>query len=68
MLKKILPKTKRERSPTGRSQNRPRRNSKATVTTVTRLVIRLLIVVLEERTKTKATAKVKQTSWKRWKM
>ena len=29
LLKKILPKTKRERSPTGRSQNRPRRNSKA---------------------------------------
>ena len=68
LLKKILPKTKRERSPTGRSQNRPRRNSKAIVIIVARLVIDLLIVMLQERTKTKAKAKVNQTSWKRWKM
>ena len=27
LLKKLLPMTKREKSPTGRSQNRPRRNS-----------------------------------------
>ena len=46
LLKKLLPKTKRERSPTGRSQNRPRRNSKATVIIVARLVIDLLIVIL----------------------
>ena len=31
-------------------------------------VIGLLIVVLQERTNTKAKAKVKQTSWRRWKM
>lgn len=68
LLKKLLPKTKRERSPTGRSQKRPRRNSKATVIIVARLVIDLLIVMLQERTKTKAKTKVKQTSWKRWKM
>ena len=49
-------------------QNRPRRNSKATVMIVARLVIDLLIVMLQERTKTKAKAKAKQTSWKRWKM
>ena len=61
-------KDKRERSPTGRSQNRPRRNSKATVIIVARLVIDLLIVLLQERTKTKAKAKIKQTSWKKWKM
>ena len=41
LLKKLLPKTKRERSPMGRSQNRPRRNSKANVTIVVRLVIGL---------------------------
>ena len=68
MLKKLLPKTKRERSLKGRSQNRPRRNSKATGTIVARMVIGLLIVVLQERTKTKVKAKVKQTSWRRWKM
>ena len=70
LLKKFLPKTKRERSLTGRSQSSPRRNSKATVIIVARLVIDLLIVILQERTKTKtkAKAKVKQTSWKRWKM
>ena len=65
MLKRLLPKTKRERSLTGRSLNRPRRNSKATVTIVARLVIGLLIVMLQERTKTKAKAKIKQTSWKK---
>ena len=68
IVEKLLPKTKRERSPTGRSQNRPRRNSKATFIIVARLVINLLIVMLKERTKTKAKAKLKQTSWKRWKM
>ena len=61
-------KDKRERSPTGKSQNRPEKNSKATVIIVARLVIDLLIVMLQERTKTKAKAKVKQTSWIRWKM
>ena len=65
LLNKLLSKTKRERSPTGRSQNRPRRNSKATITIVARLVIGFLIVMLKERTKAKAKAKVKQTSWKR---
>ena len=64
-LKKLIPKTKRERSPMGRSQNMPRRNSKATVIIVARLVIDLLIVMLQDRTKTKAKVKVKQTSWKR---
>ena len=68
MLKKLLPKTKRERSLTGRSKNRPRRNSKATFIIVTRMVIGILIVILQERTKTKAKEKVKQTSLKRWKM
>ena len=68
IVEKLLPKTKRERSPTGRSQKRPRRNSKATVIIVARLVIDLLIVMLQERTKTKAKAKIKQTSWKKWKM
>ena len=52
LLKKLLPKIKRERSLTSRSQNRPRRNSKASVTTVVRIVIGLLIVVLQERKKT----------------
>ena len=61
-------KDKKRRSPTGRSQNRPRRNSKATVIIVARLVIDLLFVMLQERTKTKAKAKIKQTSWKKWKM
>ena len=41
-------KEKREKSPTGRSQNRPRRNSKATVIIVARLVIDLLIVMLQK--------------------
>ena len=68
LLKKLLPKKKREKSLIGRSYNRPRRKSKATVTTVARLVIGLLIVVLQERTKTKAKEKVKQTSWRIWKM
>ena len=68
MFKKLLPKKKKERSLTGRSQNRPRRNSKANIIIVARLVIDLLIVMLQERTKTKAKAKIKQTSWKKWKM
>ena len=70
LLKKLLPKTKRERSPMDRSQNRSRRNSKTTVIIVARLVIDLLIVMLQEmtKTKTKVKAKVKQTSWKRWKI
>ena len=68
MLKKLLPKGRRERSPMDRSQNRPRRNSKATVTIMARLVIGLLIVMLQERKKTNVKAKVKQTSWRRWKM
>ena len=52
-MKKLLPKTNRVRSPTGRSQNRTRRNLKATIATVARLVVGLLIVLLQERTKTK---------------
>ena len=60
LLREILPNTKREKIPTNRSQNRPRRNLKATATNVVRLVIGFLTVVLQERTKS--------TSWKRWKM
>ena len=52
----------------GRRQSMPRKNSKATVTIVARLIIGLVIVMLQEMIKTKAKAKVKQTSWKRWKM
>ena len=59
---KLLPKKRRERSPTDRSQNMLRKNSRATVTIVVRLVIGLLTVVLSERIKTKAKTKVKQTS------
>ena len=47
LLKKLLTKTKRERSPTGISQNMPRRDSKATVIIVARLVIGLLIVMFQ---------------------
>ncbi|XP_069149389.1 uncharacterized protein [Solanum lycopersicum] len=70
LLKKVLPKTKRERSPTSRSQNCPRRTSKATVTIVASLVIGLLIVVLQQRTKKKikTKVKVKKTSSKTRKM
>ena len=39
-------KDKKKRSPTGRSQNRPRTKSKATVIIVARMVIDLLIVML----------------------
>ena len=56
-------KNKKRKKFSGRIQNRPRRNPKATVTIVARLVICLLIVVLQERTKTKT--KVKKTSWRR---
>ena len=61
-MKKLLPKGRRERSPMDKSQNIPRRNSKATVTTAVRVITSLLAVVLQKRinTKTKTDkAKVK---------
>ena len=48
IVKEAPTKDKRERSPTGRSQKRARRNSKATVIIVARLFIGILIVVLQE--------------------
>lgn len=51
MLKKLLPKARRERRTTERS--RPRRNSRATVTIVGRMVISIFTVILQESTKKK---------------
>ena len=59
MLKKLLPKTRNKRTPMFRSKNMKRRNSRAIVTIVVRLVINILFVLLQERTKTKIKAKAK---------
>ena len=48
IVEESLTKDKNRRSPMGRNQNRPRRNSKATITIVARLVIGLLIFVLQK--------------------
>ena len=52
-------KDKKRKNSNWQKSELPRRNSKATVTIVARMVIGLLIVVLQERTKTKAKSKVK---------
>ena len=59
-MKKLLPKGRRERSPMDKSQNKPRKNSKTTVTTAVRVITSLPAAVLQKRinTKTKTKSKV----------
>ena len=58
-------KDKKRKKFNGQKSEQAKKKFKGTVIIVARLVIDLLIVMLQERTKTKAKAKVKQTSWKR---